>query len=197
MSPSTATTVAPRERLFVACELTDATRVYLAPFVAEVTERLGAHPVPPSDLHLTLVFLGATPSARIPAICDALADACIRRRSIRAGLVCVSGTPGHRTTRIVAAVFEDPGDAFSRTATAVAQALAPMCKLAPVPMPFWPHVTLARLRTPLPVTPIPAKSEQMFAFDRVTLYASRSAPRGPTQYVPLARIALRVNDSPH
>ena len=188
---------AATERLFVACEPADATRAQLASLVAAAADRLGALPVPMSNLHLTLVFLGATPAALIPPISNALASACGGLEPIHARLRNVSGIPGNCAARLVAAVFDDPDDVFGHAAATILQRLAPICHVPPVPMPFWPHVTLARLRRALPLAPISAQSEQMFAFDRITLYASRSAPSGPVQYAPLARIALTANDSPH
>jgi 2'-5' RNA ligase len=187
----------PTERLFVACELSDAARAYLAPQAAARARELDGRPVPAANLHLTLVFLGATPAADVPAIHDVLARACGRLPAIHARQLETSGTPGRSASRIVAAVFEDPGERFARTATTIAGALAHRWPMTPVALPFWPHVTLVRLPSAGHVGTISAQSEQTFAFDRATLYASRSTPSGPARYVPLARIALTVNDRPH
>lgn len=187
----------PTERLFVACELSGAARAHLAPQATEVARRLGGNPVTPTDLHLTLVFLGPTPSGDVAAIHDKLNRACRSLPTIDARQLAIAGAPSQRTSRIVAAVFEDPGGRFARTATTIANALVERWPLTPVPLPFWPHVTLVRLRRAGAVPPISAQSEHTFAFDRVTLYASRSAPGGPAHYVPLARITLTAYDRPH
>lgn len=146
---------------------------------------------------MTLVFLGATPASEFEAIDAVLQRACRHLPPTRAPQLTVAGTPGRRGSRIVAAVFDDPGDRFAMMATTIAAALAPRWSLTPVPLPFWPHVTLVRLRVPEPVRTISAQSEQTFAFDRITLYASRSTPSGTARYDPLARIALTANDRPH
>ena len=187
----------PTERLFVACELSDAARAHLAPQATELARTLGGNPVTPTDLHLTLVFLGPTPAGDAAAIHDQLSRACRSLPTIDARQLAVAGAPSHRSSRIVAAVFEDPGGRFARTATTIADALAERWPLTPVPLPFWPHVTLVRLRRAGAVRPISAQSEHTFAFDRVTLYASRSAPGGPAHYVPLARITLTAYDRPY
>jgi len=181
----------------VAAELGDTERAQLAPRATELARELDGRAVAPANLHLTLVFLGSTPSADVAAIHDALHHACRSLPTIHARQLGISGAPGHRTSRIVAAAFEDAGEQFARTATTIAAVLAQRWTIAPVPLPFWPHVTLVRLHSAGPVRTISAQSEQMFAFDRVTLYASRSAPSGPAHYVPLARIALTANDRPH
>ena len=185
------------ERLFVACELDDAARAHLGPQAVALGHALHGAPVPATNLHMTLVFLGATPATELEAIHAVLRRTCRNLPPARTRQLETAGTPGRRASRIVAAVFEDPGDRFAMMATTIAAALAPRWPLTPVLMPFWPHVTLVRLRAPEPVRTISAQSEHTFAFDRVTLYASRSTPSGPARYDPLARIALTVNDRPH
>jgi 2'-5' RNA ligase len=185
------------ERLFVACELDDAARAHLAPQAAALGRALHGCPVPAANLHMTLVFLGATPAADVDAIERVLRHTCRHLPATRARQLMTAGTPDHRVSGIVAAVFDDPEDRFAVIATAIADALASRWSITPVPPPFWPHVTLVRLRTAEPVPTISAPSEQTFAFDRITLYASRSASSGPAHYVPLARIALTANDRPH
>jgi len=189
-SPST-------ERLFVAYELDAAARAHLAPQAVALAESLGGEPVPAAHLHMTLVFLGATPAADADAIHQSLRRACRHLPALEARQLATSGSPRRRQSRIVAAVFDDAEHRFQGAAVAIAATLAWRWSITPVALPFWPHVTLARLRRPEPVETISAQSEQTFAFDRITLYASRSAPSGPAHYVPLARIALTANDRPH
>ena len=195
--PDVSTGTGPTERLFVACELSDAARVHLAPQATALARTLGGHAVASANLHLTLVFLGPTPAADVAALAQLLGGACRPLRAIRARQLATAGTPRRSVSRIVAAVFEEPGERFARTATTVADALAPRWPLTPVPLPFWPHVTLLRLHRARYVPTIGAQSEQTFAFDRITLYASRSASGGPAHYVPLAHITLTGNDRPH
>jgi 2'-5' RNA ligase len=187
----------PTERLFVACEVSDAARAHLAAQATELARRLGGDPVRPTDLHLTLIFLGPTPFGDVAAIHHQISRACRSLPTIDARQLAIAGAPSHRTSRIVAAGFEDPGGRFARTATTIADALAARWPHTPVALPFWPHVTLVRLRRAGALRPISAQSEQTFAFDRVTLYASRSALDGPVHYVPLARITLTAYDRPH
>lgn len=185
------------ERLFVACELDDTARAQLAAQAITLARSLHGRAVPAANLHLTLAFLGATPAADIEAIAGVIRDACRQLPATRARQLTTGGSPGRRTSRIVAAAFDDPGDHIATMATTIADALAGRWPHAPVPLPFWPHVTLVRLRAPMALSTISARSEQMFAFDRITLYASRSASSGPAHYVPLSRIALTANDRPH
>lgn len=184
-------------RLFVACELAPPDGAELVSRGAALAAAYDARPIPADRLHLTLVFLGDTPLTCVPELAAALRHICAGVAPIRAALSMLGGPPGQRTSRVLAATLADDGNRLAHIAGRIAAALAPICRFAPVPDPFWAHVTLARLRRPAAIAPVPAHCEHVFAFRRITLYASRNARSGAATYLPLARIALTADDPPH
>jgi 2'-5' RNA ligase len=59
---------------------------------------------------------------------------------------------------------------------------------------FWPHVTIVRYRPPAARRPEPGGThEHPFAFDRMSLYDSRTGHGGPPSYVPVAVFLLGSN----
>jgi 2'-5' RNA ligase len=58
-------------------------------------------------------------------------------------------------------------------------------------VPFWPHITLARLGRPTDVRRFAhLESEHVFAFHRITLYDSFISPNGPPRYQALMTVPL-------
>jgi RNA 2',3'-cyclic 3'-phosphodiesterase len=182
------------ERLFVALDPPAALRDQLARRAAAVARGIGGRPTPADKLHVTLAFLGAVPEDRISAVERQLHHACRGHRPIVTRTAGTAGVPRAARSRIVAAALEDADGAIAALAADIGAAVAPLAPGFRPTTPFWPHVTLARLRRPSAVAATPTDTEQMFAFDRVTLYASRSAPGGTARYVPLAHIALTRSD---
>jgi len=185
------------ERLFVACDLPETARTALAAQARRCARDADGRPTPPDKLHLTLAFLGPVPIRLIPPVADAVRRACRGHAPITTHEHATGGIPGAERSRIVAAVLADPDARLAALAAAVARRVRPLVPGFRPAMPFWPHITLVRLRRPAPITTVVTDTEQMFAFDRVTLYASRSAPGGTSQYVPLAHVALTARDRPH
>ncbi|MDA0174362.1 RNA 2',3'-cyclic phosphodiesterase [Solirubrobacter taibaiensis] len=154
------------QRLFVALDLPDGIRATLA---ATPIDRATWRPIPESQLHITLAFLGNRPEtdvARIALIIEAEHEA----PELSLGNVRSFG-------RVLAA--EITGDLQPLQAR-VAKSLEAAGVYTPEPRPFRPHVTLARLRPrtkpprdrPLTLEP------QTFHGAAVTLYASRLHPDG-------------------
>ncbi len=188
---------AATERLFVAGDLGAATRADLADQARRCARDTEGRPTPSEKLHLTLAFLGPVPVHAIPAVADAVGRACRGYGPITTHQLGTAGIPGTERSRIVAAVLADPDGRLAGLAADVAQRMRPLLPGFRSAEPFWPHITLVRLRRPARVGSAVTDTEQMFAFDRVTLYASRSATGGTSQYVPLAHIALTARDRPH
>jgi 2'-5' RNA ligase len=185
------------ERLFVACDLPEAARADLARQAPRCARDADGRPTPPDKLHLTLAFLGAVPVPALPAVGDAVRRACRGHAPITSRQQCTAGLPGAKQSRIIAAVLADPDGQLAELADNVARQMRPLVPGFRPAVPFWPHITLVRLRRPARIESAVTDTEQMFAFDRVTLYASRSAPDGTSQYVPLAHVALTARDRPH
>jgi 2'-5' RNA ligase len=185
-------------RLFVAVDLSDDARRAIAVEQKRIATALARSSgkltlVRPEQLHLTLLFLGELPDARVPAVVEALnipldfpafdmvvegAGVFPPRGAPRALWIGVTGGTARLTglQREIARVIRERGVAFDDR-------------------PFHPHLTLARWRES-------RSSDRLIALaaahggeiarthvDRATLYQSRLSSAGPT-YTPLAHATL-------
>ena len=140
-------------RVFVAVEFPDAAKETLAVLVRALrglrTDGLrpsveGLRPVRAEGIHLTLKFLGETPSDRVSRIADALAGAA---RTVAPGEVelrGVGGFPDLETPRVLWVGLAGDLGPLEALHRAVQAALAPLGH-PPDRRPFTPHLTLARL----------------------------------------------------
>lgn len=190
-------------RLFVAVDLPDEARRAVSGVADRLREQLRAADlerafrwVAPENLHITLRFIGAVPSAdaeRIIASMSAPIDC-------DAGLVrlgAVAAFPPGGRPRLLHVSIDDADGLLTRLRARVDERLSPLCRWAPDTRPFTPHVTLARardrhlsrLRHPSDLfhlshhaIPVPV--------DIATLFQSRTLPTGPV-YTREARARLR------
>jgi 2'-5' RNA ligase len=179
----------PRARLFVALELP-----------AEVVEGLSSWSwaafgdlaevrlVRPESLHVTLVFLGYHPEREIERIADVSLEAEVGAFELRPrGVLPV---PRSRP-RLFALDLEDRGDEVVRWQQALSDRLEAARFYEPEKRPFWPHVTLARVKRGAKVgrdrelPDLPSALMRSFTTSRVTLYRSTLRPSGAV-YEPLA-----------
>jgi 2'-5' RNA ligase len=181
----------PRARLFVALDLPPARREAIAAWRDRAMGSRGElRPVAPDALHVTLCFLGWRAEAdapRIAAIAFHAAAGCSAPRLAPLGLVVVPP----RRPRLFALDLDDEGGAATALQSAVAAALATAGLYEPETRPFWPHVTLARVKRGARVEafePEPPPAARFAAGD-VTLYRSTLRPQG-AQYEPLATARL-------
>ena len=149
---------------------------------ARATNLPNARWTPPENMHLTLVFLGevADSEARLPAILHELDG--LHLTPIRLRLTHLDTFP--RAGVLFAEIQPTPTllHLQSEVATRMAR-----CGFPPPPdskdeRPYHPHLTLARLRSPVRLkshqTTLPASVLQPFVADTVNLYRSHSAPAG-------------------
>ena len=179
--------------MFVALDLPDEARAQLAAWRDELTAgRRDLRPVAPEALHVTLVFLGWQDESAAQAIADRAfgAAAGIAAPVLRAA--AVRPLPP-RDPRLFALDLDDEDGRASTLQAAVSEALEEGRWYRPEKRPFWPHLTLARVkrgerRVPgLAGAPAPARS---FQAAQLTLYRSTLRPQGAV-YEPLARALLR------
>jgi 2'-5' RNA ligase len=180
----------PRARLFLALDLPEPARASLASWRdALVADRSDLRPVSPEALHVTLVFLGWQDESAAPKIADAAFGALPAGSPPRLAPVGVRSLPP-RNPRLFALDLEDEGGravALQASASAVLEAGG---WYRPEKRPFWPHLTLARVKrkerrvAPLPDHPPPPS--EPFEAPVVTLYRSTLRPQGAL-YEPLAR----------
>jgi 2'-5' RNA ligase len=186
----------PRARLFVALDLPDRVRDRLATWGGRALADPALRRVAPESLHVTLAFLGYLAEKEIPRL---------------AGIVEASGGPAPRIrlgrpvqrpergrARLFALPAESPGAVELQAGLQERLVEAGLYK--PEKRPFWPHVTVARVRreergskrpalVSRPPEDLPKGLLQPFDGIRIVLYRSELQPRG-AQYTPLAQVKL-------
>lgn len=182
---------AARARLFLALDLPDRERAAIAAWRdAGIAGRPGLRPVDAAALHVTLVFLGAQPEEAVEAIA---AEALDPLRGLPAPVLAPLGLRPlpPRRPRLYALDLEDRDGTARRVQAAAADALALAGRYRPERRPFWPHVTLARVRSG--ARPAPPRADPpprvRFTAAQATLYRSRPSAQG-ARYEPVARVVL-------
>jgi RNA 2',3'-cyclic 3'-phosphodiesterase len=179
----------PRARLFLALDLPEPARARLVEWRdVALAGRRDVRPVTPDALHVTLVFLGWQDESAAERIADAAFSALPAGPAPRLAATGVSSIPP-RDPRLFALDLEDEDSRAARIQACMAGALAAARVFEPEKRPFWPHVTLARVKRgerrvpPLRDDPPPGEP---FDAAAVTLYRSTLRPQGAL-YEPLAR----------
>jgi len=178
--------------MFLALDLDDETRDGIARWRDVVTDgRRDVRPVAPEALHVTLVFLGWQDESAGARIAEAAFAALPGGPVPRLAATGVRSVPP-RDARLFALDLADEDGRAGRLQAATAGALEAGGWYRPEKRPFWPHVTLARVkrgerRVPsLPEDPPPPA--EPFDAPAVTLYRSTLRPQGAL-YEPLASTA--------
>jgi 2'-5' RNA ligase len=189
----------PRARLFVALDLPEPVRAGIVAWGRRDLADPALRPVAPSSLHITLAFLGCTPEREIEPLGEIVRAAGGAAPSIELG------DPEARPERGRPRLFALP--AVSAGTIALQADLEEKLVAArlhqPESRPFWPHVTVARVRReergskrPVQVSRPPGALPRALLrpFDgvRIVLYRSRIQPQG-AQYTPLAQVELPVD----
>jgi 2'-5' RNA ligase len=183
----------PRARMFVALDLPGEARGELAAWRDRLTAGRGdLRPVAAEALHVTMVFLGWQDESAAEAISAAAFGAAggIASPVLRAGEV--RALPP-RNPRLFALHLHDEAGRASALHGALSEALEAGRWYRPEKRPFWPHLTLARVkRGERRVDSLtgPAAPDDPFRAAQLTLYRSTLRPQGAL-YEPLARAALR------
>lgn len=186
----------PRARLFVALDLPGAVRAGIASWARKSLVDPALRPVRPESLHITLAFLGWLPEKEIPRL-GQIVEAC----GGVAPSIQLSGPvqrPERGRPRLFALPAESPG-AIALQATLEGE-LVGVGLYETEKRPFWPHVTVARVRReergskrPASVSKLPEAVPQGLlqpaVCRRMTLYRSELQPQG-AQYTPLAQVEL-------
>jgi 2'-5' RNA ligase len=135
-------------RAFVALPLSEELHDALARVQERLRRNYGGRSirwVKPSSIHLTLFFLGDTPTHQLPSIREALA---VVSRNVPPFEFRVEGLgvfPNYRRPRVIWASMEEPTGYLELLHGAVNEALARVgCE--PDRRPFHPHLTLGRVR---------------------------------------------------
>jgi 2'-5' RNA ligase len=183
----------PRARMFVALDLPAGARSALAAWRDELVEgRRDLRPVRAEALHVTLVFLGWQDEKAADAIASAAFEACAGLPAARLQAGGIRPLPP-RDPRLFALDLDDEEGRAGAVQSAISAALEAGRWYRPEKRPFWPHLTLARVkrgerRVP-PLADAPAPPAEAFTAGRLTLYRSTLRPQGAI-YDSLAQVAL-------
>ncbi len=186
----------PRARLFVALDLPAPLRDGIAAWGRGELRDPALRVVPAESLHITLAFLGYLPEPEIERLGEILTGTEAAAPTIRLGQPLAK--PSLRRARLFALPAESPG-AISLQAE-LAQRLVAERLYKAEKRAFWPHVTVARVKSPRrgskrprvvdnPPGELPRDLLDPVLCVRVTLYRSELNPQG-ARYTPLARVEL-------
>lgn len=146
------------------------------------------------NLHVTLKFIGELPDEQLPGLCDRLRERKLPLPlSLQANrLKCL---PQRGPIRILSTGMTGDVERLRLLHAEIGSA----CQAASIPRdarPFTPHVTFARIRSPLSGCerrgieriPLPRQATDPFLVSEVVLFQSHLEPSGP-RYVALARFS--------
>lgn len=180
-----------RARLFLALDLPAAARAALVAWRDElVAGRSELRAVRPEALHVTLVFLGWQREDDADRIARLSFEAVAAQAAPRLTATGVRPLPPRRP-RLFALDLADEDRRAAAVQAALSDALEAARLFRPERRPFWPHLTLARVKrdavaAPLPELPPPSRP---FDASELTLYRSTLLPQG-ARYDALARTRL-------
>ena len=176
--------------MFLALDLPEDAREALAGWRdALLASRSDVRPVGSDALHVTLVFLGWQDESAADRIAEAAFGSLPAGPPPRLAAAGVRPVPP-RNARLFALDLDDQGGRATALQAAMSDALEAGGWYRPEKRPFWPHVTLARVkrgerRVP-PPPDAPAPPADAFDAGVVTLYRSTLRPQGAI-YAPLRR----------
>jgi 2'-5' RNA ligase len=183
-------------RMFIALDLPEMVRGDIAAWSEVELADPALRRVPRESLHVTLAFLGDRPLTVVEEIAEALDEAADRPVLLELGGPV--GCPRQGRPRLVALpVLHGPVPGLERR---LSEILAFERLYEPEKRPFWPHVTVARvraegrgsrrpMRVEIPSGPSPTTGTGWFDGVRISLYRSELQPSG-ARYVPLAQVQL-------
>lgn len=188
----------PRIRAFIALDLPAGVREQLADWQQRELVDPALRVVAAQNLHLTLVFLGFIAEKRIPEVA-AIVHAI---DSTGPELELQPFPVGKGGGRKRPGLFTIPARADEVVALQadLQRELVAERLYKPERRPFWPHLTVARVRPEAKGSRKPARVEHLpgplpptlrapFRAVRITLYRSKILPQG-AEYVPLAQVEL-------
>jgi 2'-5' RNA ligase len=186
----------PRLRMFVALDLPVRVQEGIATWGGTALADPALRGVAPEALHITLAFLGLRPEREIEPVARAIAELAAPAPLIE--LRSPVGKPTPRKARLFALPVLSPG--AEQVQAQLSRLLQADGLYEPEKRAFWPHVTVARVRSqargsrsPMRVETAPKELhedlEEPFYGVRLTLYRSVLQPQG-ARYAPLAQVEL-------
>ncbi len=176
-------------RLFVAAIPPPALAEELAGAAAELaTPEL--RPTSPENVHVTIHFLGDVDPDAVPALTEALADACVHHAPTELTVEAIAPGPPRRPRMLWGIAPATP--AYEALVNAVAAAAATHAPDARRARPGTPHLTLARLRGRAELRDWPGPrplADARLPVSELALVQSELGPDGP-RYTTLASLPL-------
>jgi len=147
---------------------------------------------PPANLHITTKFIGEWPESRMPELVSAL-EGVPSRPAIPVAIRGVGFFPNPRSPRVFWCGIEASGlEALARDTDRVASALG----IEPEKRAFSPHLTLARIKEPVPLEALREKIAALHSIEfggfeagSFFLYLSKLSPKGSV-YTKLREFSL-------
>ena len=181
-------------RLFTAIDLPREVIVALARLMDQLRPTAHIHWSPASNLHITTKFIGEWPKERLDQLTAAL-SALPAREPIPIEVRGLGFFPNPHSPRVFWAAVH-AGPELAALAKDTDRALASL-GIQPEQRPFAPHLTLARIKEPVPmqglrqaIAALPAADFGAFTADRFHLYLSQLNPGGSV-YTKLSDFAFR------
>jgi RNA 2',3'-cyclic 3'-phosphodiesterase len=176
--------------MFLALDLPDHARDALVAWRDVIlSSRTDVRPVRPEALHVTLVFLGWQDESAADRIAEAAFGSLPAAPAPRLAATGVRPVPP-RDARLFALDLDDEDARATALQGAMSDALEAGGWYRPEKRPFWPHMTLARVkrgeRRVAPPPDEPAPPRDAFEAAVVTLYRSTLRPQGAL-YEPMMR----------
>jgi 2'-5' RNA ligase len=191
-------------RLFVAIELPDDVRRLIAAEQRRLAGLLDARSetlrlVPVEQLHLTLVFIGEVPDARVGELTAAMSGE-LRQPAFTLSFAGAGVFPPRGAPRVLWIGVEQGRDAAIALQGEVAARLAP-CGVPPESRPFQPHLTVGRWRDrrqkrsgARSQPDVGGRLVAAMEVERITLFQSRVSSSGSI-HTPLAHAQLACPSS--
>src|ERR1044071_3383375 len=132
----------PRARLFVALDLPEAVREGIGAWGQEALANPALRPVPVENLHITLAFLGYRPEEDAELVANAIAQSVAPAPLVE--LLDPAPRPPRGRPRLFALPVLSPG--AEQLQARLSENLISERFYEPEKRPFWPHVTVARVR---------------------------------------------------
>jgi 2'-5' RNA ligase len=162
-------------RLFFALWPDELQRQALEHAAAKAVRHSGGRPVPASNLHVTLAFLGSVPVERIPELQRVARQQAASLARHSPATLCFSRFAYWKEARILCALAAEESPTARALATELQDATS-AAGLNPDRKPFQAHVTLAR-KVARPGE-LPKLHPVVWSFDSFALVESRTEPSG-------------------
>jgi 2'-5' RNA ligase len=182
----------PRARLFVALDLPESLRDKITEWGGQELSDPALRPVPRESLHVTLAFLGSRPERDIEKLRKIVAEIAAPAPAIQLGDPIAK--PSLDSPRLFALPTDSPATVALQGE--LAGELVAKRLYRPEKRPFWPHVTVARVkgtrrrrRVDRQPGKLPRELLSPIRCVRLTLYRSELQPLG-ARYAPLAQVEL-------